>query len=83
MNEFIEFATPVAMIVLLVMQGRAASKADLVKTTLETSSQHRDEKLKEIHDLVNSRMTEALKKIAELQKELCTLRSRKRKQKTE
>jgi hypothetical protein len=78
MNEVLQFATPIAMIILLVMQGRAASKVEQVKTTLQKSGNKRDEKLTEIHELVNDRMTRALDKIDRLEAQLARLKLARR-----
>lgn len=78
MNEVLQFATPIAMIVLLVMQGRAASKVETVKTTLQESGEKQNGKLAEIHELVNDRMTKALDKIDRLEAQLARLKLARR-----
>lgn len=69
LDSLLPFATllaPILLAYLAVMQSRAATKAEVVRTTLQTQGQSTDAQLGKIHELVNSRLTKALDTIADL-----------------
>jgi len=66
-DTWTQLATPIAMIILIVVQKRdsakAAKKVDEVKEDLKGSSSKRDNKLEVIHQLVNGGLSEAKQEI--------------------
>ncbi len=70
-ETIMQFATPVAMIVLIVIQKRDAAR---LATKVAVTNEKRDHQLQNIHQLVNSEMTKAQQKIDEQRDEITALR---------